>query len=131
MVVDQPAPEEQLLVYHPDQNLEDSLKKIKLDSRMTPLKQKAVNIPTVTPPKVTSKIPAPEMRFNNPLAGGKQSSDEDQPFPSTVRRLGPPAKKAIDKKARSREQRWNAKLQKQEARRIEVQVRTRAAKPSV
>lgn len=120
MAVDQPAPEEEeILEYRPDQELEDSLKKIKLNSR-TPLKQQAVNLPTVTPPKVSSKKPAPEMRFNNPLAGGKQPSDEDQPLPSTVRRLGP-AKKAIDKKARNREQRWNAKLQKQEARRIEVQ----------
>ena len=128
MMVDQPAPEEEgLLVYHPDPALEESLRdgfnQIKLNAR-TPLKQQAVNLPTVTPPKVMPKVPAPEMRFNNPLAGGKQSSDEDQSFPSTVRRLEPSAKKAIDKKARNRVQRMDAKLQKHEARRIEVQEAT-------
>ena len=129
MMVDQPAPEEEeLLVYHPDPALEESLRdglnQIKLNAR-TPLKQQAVNLPTVTPPKVMPKIPAPEMRFNNPLAGGKQSSDEDQPLPSTARRLGPPAKKAIDKKkARNYGRYMRRQQQEAEKRRIAVQEAT-------
>ena len=111
MEVDPPAPEEELLVYRPDQDLEESLTRIKLNTR-TPLKQQAVNLPTVTPPKVMPKVPAPEKRFNNPLAGGKQSSDEDQSPPSTVRRLGPPTQKAIDKKARGRARRRQHEAEK-------------------